>query len=389
MAGRGTPHHLGSHESLLAPSSDPLRTGRGIDAIVVPTTRPPSNLDDVANLVRRLKCPLVTLHSPGKPAADSAARHLPDLELIAIDVPDKADLRLPRLLTSELLTGTPFARDSDLSAKRNLALMLGKMLSWSRVLFLDDDITVVSAESVRRASGLLDVYHAVGFHNSGYPDNSVVCHAYRDAGGEQESFVGAGALAVDITKCDSFFPDIYNDDWFFLVDGDRIRPTTITGQVVQYRYDPFHDPKRAKSEEFGDVLAEGLFWLLDGQRSISDASRVHWRQYLAARKSFIEDVVSMVKVDDLADAEKARRLESLEAALEQLALIKPVFCESYVRAWQDDRQTWRRHIDRLPSGQSLSDAVAMLTPDDAPSLTYIARRPSGLLTAVRLATEDR
>ena len=380
VTGRGAPHHLGSHEKLLAPLSAPLPTGRGIDAIIVPTSRSLSNLDHAADLARTLQCQLVTLHTPGKTTAKSAAAYLSDLELIAIDVPGSTDLRYPQLLTTELVAGTAFARGNDLSVKRNLALTFGTLLGWSRLLFLDDDITVASEDGVRVASGLLDDYHAVGFHNSGYPDNSVVCHAYRDAGGEQESFVGAGALAVDIARFDSFFPDIYNDDWFFLIDGDRIRPTTITGQVEQQTYDPFLHPDRATSEEFGDVLAEGLFWLLDQQRSITEADRAHWRRYLTARQDFIDGVISMVKISDLADDEKARRVRCLEAALRQLALITPALCERYVTAWQRDRVTWRGHIDSLPSGLPLDRALALLTRDGAIPVAYVAQRPSGRST---------
>jgi hypothetical protein len=282
-----------------------------------------------------------------------------------------------------MLAGSPFARDSDLSIKRNLALTLGKIVGWSRVLFLDDDITVVSAEDVRRASGLLDLYDAVGFYNSGYPDNSVVCHAYRDAGGQQKSFVGAGALAVDISRSHSFFPNIYNDDWFFLIEGNRIRPTTVTGQVVQHPYDPFRDPRRAESEELGDVLAEGLFWLIDQGRSVGEANRRYWRKYLAARKDFIEGVVGMVQADhELSDGQKELRTKSLEAALIQLKLISPAFCKKYVKAWQDDRVVWRQHIDSLPSVESLEGAIASLTPEGAPALTYVVRRPSGLIDSV-------
>jgi hypothetical protein len=376
VTSNGGPRHHGSHEELLAQPSDAQPAGRGIDAIIVPTARPLSNLDHVAALARSLKCPLVTLHTVGKTTANDAAKHLPDVELIAIDVPGSADLRHPRLVTSDLTAGTPFARGSDLSLKRNLALTLGKMLTWSRVLFLDDDITVVSADDVRTASRQLDAYQTVGFRNKGYPDNSVVCHAYRDAGGEQKSFVGAGALALDIAVNDSFFPDIYNDDWFFLIDGERIRPTTVAGQVVQHTYDPFHDPQRARSEEFGDVLAEGLFWLLDQERSISEAGRTHWRNYLGARKSFIEGVIGMVKISDLPDDEKTRRIICLEAALEQLELITPALCESYVAAWQDDRQVWRRYIDSLEPGLSLDEALETVSRDSAAPLAHIAHRPS-------------
>ena len=102
----------------------------------------------------------------------------------------------------------------------------------------------------------------------GFPDHSVVCHAYRQAGGEQQSFIGGGALAVEVKRSKSFFPDIYNDDWFFLLDGSKwLQPIAVRGQVIQQPYDPFRTPDRARAEELGDVLAEGIYWLLDQDRS--------------------------------------------------------------------------------------------------------------------------
>ena len=107
---------------------------------------------------------------------------------MSIDVPDAARLRLPRFQTSAMLEGTLFARRSDQSIKRNLALMLARMLGWSRILFLDDDITELVPSDMCRASGLLDTHQAVGLHVGGFPDHSVVCHAYRKSGGEQRAF---------------------------------------------------------------------------------------------------------------------------------------------------------------------------------------------------------
>ena len=72
-----------------------------------------------------------------------------DVDLIAIDVPAPARLRLPDWETSKLLHGAIFARRTDLSAKRNLALLLSHMLGWSRILFLDDDITGLKPDDVR------------------------------------------------------------------------------------------------------------------------------------------------------------------------------------------------------------------------------------------------
>ena len=52
-----------------------------------------------------------------------------------------------------------------------------------------------------------------------YPGNSVVCHAHRLGGGHQDVFASASGLGV---RCDrdelAFFPNIYNEDWFFFAD---------------------------------------------------------------------------------------------------------------------------------------------------------------------------
>lgn len=213
--GRGTPYHHGSHRNLLWSPADSSLDRQGVNAIIVPTARRPAHLSEAANLSLALNCTLVTMHSGKWTSAAEATQRLPaGIDLIAIDVPEPARLRLPCWETSRLLAGTVFARRTDLSAKRNLALMLGHMLGWSRILFVDDDITALNPDDARKASSLLDTYNAVGLQITGFPDNSVVCHAYRQAGGEQQSFIGGGALAVEVNRSNSFFPDIYNDDWF-------------------------------------------------------------------------------------------------------------------------------------------------------------------------------
>jgi hypothetical protein len=338
--------HHGSHRNLLWAVNEPGQ-GQGIDAIIVPTARPPAYLDEAAALAHSLGCTLVTLHSTRWTSAASAARRLPqDVDLLAIDVPDPAYIRLPDWETSRLLTHTVFERRTDLSAKRNMALILSHMLGWSRVLFLDDDITQLNPDDVRRASGLLDTYNAVGLHVDGFPDHSVVCHAYRQAGGSQQSFIGGGALAVHLERSNSFFPDIYNDDWFFLLDDDKaIQPVGVTGAVWQYPYDPFRNPDRARAEELGDVLAEGIYWLLDQGGSATDADRAHWAKFLVRRKCFIVRVLRMVEQDtSLGSADRARRVAALKGSLGRLERITPEFCENYLQAWAADRQRWQRHL---------------------------------------------
>jgi hypothetical protein len=345
MTGARTPNHHGSHQRLVWPA-DGLVPGTKVDAIIVPTTRRVAYLQEAARAARQLGCPLVTLHSGKWTCAAEAIRYVDRrVDLIAIDVPEPAYLRLPDLETTRLLAGTVFEQRSDLSAKRNLGLMLSHMLGWERVVFLDDDIRVPDPDDLSKATGLLDTHAAVGLRIGGYPDNSVVCHAFRDAGGDQGTFVGGGAMAVEVRRNRSFFPKIYNEDWFYLLDsGKRLQSVATVGEVLQYPYDPYR-AERARGQELGDVLAEGIFWLLDQEKTAADGDLEHWRDFLARRQLFIEQVLAMVERSaDIGPAERARMIEALKAALGRLALITPELCVAYLKALVTDQERWRRHI---------------------------------------------
>ena len=383
MAIDETPDHHGSHRNLLWASDD---SGKkcDIDAIIVPTARPPAYLYEAAALADSLSCTLVTLHSMKWTSAAATAKRVPQtVDLIAIDVPDPAHLSLPDWKTSRLLAGTVFARQTDISAKRNIGLALSRMLGWSRIMFLDDDITELNPDDVRRASGLLDIHDAVGLHVGGYPDNSVVCHAYREAGGNQKTFIGGGALTVHLDRANSFFPDIYNDDWFFLLGDKRIQSVGVAGKVQQYPYDPFRNPDRARGEELGDVLAEGLYWLLDQDKSILAADDHYWARFLAKRKSFIERVLRMVQQDQaLGTPDRIRRVEALKGSLGRLALITPALCKNYLEAWTADRQEWHRYLQepsianilKYPDSQRRKHALAALSRPGLPPLRWCTTR---------------
>jgi hypothetical protein len=356
---------------------------RSVDAVIVPTVRRPAYLLQAADLAEKLGCILVTLHSKQWTSADKAIQRLPtSVDLVAIDMPDQAQLRLPHWQTAHFRPDKIFPlmakhQRTDLSAKRNLGLVLSRLLGWSCVMFLDDDLTELNPDDVRRASGLLDTHNAVGMHVCGFHDHSVVCHAYRDAGGQQQSFIGGGALVVQVNRNRSFFPEIYNEDWFFLLDGDKgLQPTAVTGRVVQYPYDPFR-PDRARAEEFGDVLAEGIYWLLDQQLSLAAADEAHWTTYLGIRKQFIKRVLYMIEADDALEvSEKVRRANALRGSLVRLSVITPWLCVGFLRAWQADRQTWRRHLDMLPTGLEMVPALNKLARPGTAPLTW-RYRPRG------------
>jgi hypothetical protein len=364
-------HHPSHRDLLKKPRVEDQRRGK-VDAIVVPTVRPPANLMDAAQLAIALDCPLITLHSGRYTSALAAARRLPaNTDRIAIDVPDRTSLRLPEFATSRILSGTKFDRPTDTSAKRNIGLMLCHMRGWKHIVFLDDDIEIPDPADLERAAGLLDTHNIVGLYVAGFPDNSVVCHAYRLAGGPQKSFIGGGAIVVEAERTCSFFPDIYNDDWFYMLDdAKRLQPVATTGKVIQRPYDPFHRPDRARAEEFGDVLAEGVFWLFDQGKSVQNADLRHWRDFLRRRRTFINHVLSRVEcVTDIEPAEKRRMVEALKAARGRLMFITPELCHDYLQALAADRKLWRSHMESLTDQPSRRAALRQLTRPNSAQLT--------------------
>ncbi|MET9227831.1 hypothetical protein [Lentzea sp. NPDC003310] len=346
VSGIRAQHRLSSHHGLLysAPRDSPQDE---VDAMIVPSVRHPHALKHAVELAFQLKCVLVVLcskHSSARAIARWVAEV--DVPLIAIDTGRRTERLLLRFRTCDLLEKTRFRRFADTSHKRNLGLAVARMAGWERIVFLDDDIEVPDPADLRRAAALTDRFGAAGLNLHGYPDNSVVFHAHREVGGDRNVFVGAGALAVSTRSSPSFFPNIYNEDWFFLLNGESLTPTAVTGIAWQKPYDPFTNDTRARAEELGDVLAEGLFWLLHEGRSLREANTDYWRRYLCKRQNFIIETVNRILMMKASDS-RQRMLNSLKAASGRSQVIRPELCEAFVQAWREDRRTWSYHLERI------------------------------------------
>jgi hypothetical protein len=368
-------HH--SHRGLIQ-EPGPVDRRSPVDAIIVPSVRPEAALVEAGRLAAVLDATLLVLcsrYSRARAVPDRLAR-LSTLRVVAVDFPATGVPHLPVLETSTVLGRSPLQRRADTSAKRNLGLVLARLSGWRNVIFLDDDIEVPDATDLERAAALLDVHDGVGLRMGGFPDNSVVCHANRETGGRQDTFVGGGALAVPADRIDAFFPEIYNEDWFFLLGDDVLRPVSQVGQAVQRDYDPFADPDRARAEEFGDVLAEGIFARLDHGQPIA-AETGYWGEFLAARLGLIERIEKRIDRDT---PRGVQMLRSLRAAKGRLRSIRPIDCVRYIEAWQNDRKTWRDFIadppaiDRLGLDTFTSEAQARGRRRTRPERT--ARQPA-------------
>jgi hypothetical protein len=343
----GPRHHL-SHASLLHRVDHPTQLA-DLDAIIVPTARPTPYLSYALKLAKQLDCPVVALCS-FRASADEAYQAACRLgvQLIATDVHEGA-VR-PAFRTSALLARSRFRRRGDLSLKRNVGLALSKMLGWNRIAFLDDDIRSVLPHDMRAAAGLLDRFSMVGLRNAGFPDNSVVCHALRAVGIKQGMFVGGGAMVVPAGRITTFFPEIYNEDWFFLLSEDGLSRTAVTGRMVQEAYEPFRTTERARDEELGDCLAEGIYGLLDDGGKVDDANHDFWAAFLEDRRAMVDRIIATLPArTNLASEEKRRIAEAMRASHGRRLYITPELCVDYLRALATDRAVWRDHLDRLPT----------------------------------------
>jgi hypothetical protein len=337
-----TSHHS-DHRNLLTVITQAPRSRKPVHAIIVPSARPAPHLDHAIALSQTLDCVLLVLCSKAASAGAVVARARRGMPVVAVDVGGLGPL-LPKFRTSRPPANDVFRPASDLSFKRNLGLLIAKMAGWERVVFLDDDIQVPEPTDLRSAANLTDDFESVGLFNKGFPDNSVVCHAYRQTGRRQGTFVGGGAMAVAAQRTFSLFPEVYNEDWFFLVDCVQFRPTAAYGSVWQQDYDPFADPVRARGEEFGDCLAEGIYALLDSGRRVQDADERFWAAFLEDRRRLIAEIVANLERRPFDFHVKRRMLASMVAAERRRALIRPSDCVEFLSAWKVDRRAWRSRL---------------------------------------------
>ena len=137
-------------------------------------------------------------------------------------IPDKwKHPRLPTRTSAHEFQRANANRESDLSAKRNLGLLLARLHGWNKIAFIDDDIKLATPRTSPASPGNWTSTRWPGWSFPD-PDNSVVCHARRLAGLTQDVFVTGAVLGVHCNSLPlSFFPDIYNEDWFFFARGGR------------------------------------------------------------------------------------------------------------------------------------------------------------------------
>ena len=349
-------------------------TRRGhLDAIIVPASRPAHCLQPAIDLAARLQTQLVILCSK-RTNLDEVTRRVTATRganaLLVTIPPGWSHSGFPERTSSGVFGAAQAGRSTDLSTKRNIGLALARLLGWDKVVFLDDDITWTASLGVLAAQ--LERHLTAGMVVRKHPDNSVVCHARRLAGFDQDVFVSGAVLGVRCSDLPlSFFPDVYNEDWFFFAKEAAAHRLPQGGLAVQLPYDPFASPTRARHEEFGDLLAEGLFALFGEQglggsmdATLKGTTEGYWRQVIEARFDVLEETAGRLKASSGVDRMGRKvnaALESLDAAQHQLVeTISPALCVDFVAAWQDDRADWQAYTSGISTVDRTHDALDLL-----------------------------
>ncbi len=367
----------GSHRSLVPPLPDSSCSGLAGDdpsgLVVVPLARAEPLLETPARIAADLGWPLLLFCSRGNQAV--AVRRIvedawPDVRVTAADLLHRELLRASQQwLTDE----HPAARqrlDVDTNRKRNLGLAVARMINRRWVLFVDDDVLGLSPSHVSQALRHLTTTQetVASWFLKDFPDNSVVHHARRDfLGLDQDVFLSGGALLVGVSDGEPpGFPPIYNEDWLFLFD-PIARARVVAGPAVgQAQYDPY-EAYRAREQEFGDVLGEGLYHLLHVGLPVDVALAAgYWRSVHAKRTKLIQRIIAEIRrrlavvAVESEHARLTRALTALQESRKQLTRATPESLADFVGRWRHDEALWAEYLPKLPQRDTIKEALVYL-----------------------------
>lgn len=419
------------HESMVRPypTYGNLSSRESFDAIIVPQGRPEEHIIRAARLAGKIGSTLISLCSHRADVGDVAnfIGKMPDgpASWYAVDVPPGYSIPDVDLVSDKEIPD--FARKPEtwnLSDKRNVGLAIGKMIGAERIFFLDDDIdmsadTLLSVALALQDNGNVQNYIS-GPKCGGYSDNSAFIHVkaaleefhmptqrfeYRGRGKNNflipgktvtTGMLSGNSLAVNPMKVLEHFPrQIYNEDWLMMYYVLKSKHAFLAPncECSQDAYDPFR-PGRAREEEFGEIVALGLYEDMRTYRPQDTSALVKrdfsdprsWDVMIRERKDenlemmeaigaerdlkYFEDhpefappFPSLTMYEDHQETLKNTLREGLEVA----ELMNGNMIVDYLRAWREDQARWVKMTERLPKAETIKMALSRLALD-----TYIS-----------------
>jgi hypothetical protein len=132
----------------------------------------------------------------------------------------------------------------------------------------------------------------------------------------------------------------------------------MVGESKQREYDPYADPERAVKEEFGDLLAEGLYGRLDHEQALHSAETTYWKAFIKNRRTFHLNVAESLRRHTERDK---------DTKIGRDVQISPELCDTFIKLWQADLVEWRRYMAQLDRTDSIGNAFRHLNLDYAGS----------------------
>jgi hypothetical protein len=229
----------------------------------------------------------------------------------------------------------------DIWSKRNYALLHARLHGYSRILLIDDDV-VATPTVVASAIGLAGVHKLVGARIRGMPDVSVAGHLMGLAGVTSQHFISGHFLALDVEASSQFyFADIYNEDWLFILLNSISWPVGRHGTIFQMYWNPYNGSEaRAVSEEFGEVIVEGVARALLADRATARLDQLeHWHATLEARRRMLDAVAARAPL-----ASMPACLSILCAIQEASSTFTAEGCLEFWKEYQARLPEWRAQV---------------------------------------------
>ncbi len=222
--------------------------------------------------------------------------------------------------------------------KRNFALWYSKNKPYERVLLVDDDIRGLTQAKLNLGSKYLEEYIIAGCFVDDFPDTSVVGHLELMYGTNEYMFLSGSFLYINVVKARGFFPNIYNEDWLFMLDHILDHSICSFGTIQQIPYNPFNDKKRALFQEFGDIISDGLYKLISEKKYDLRYNYRVWKEIIVERRQLLELFKQHFK--------QQTYQQLINTIINVSVTITPDDCLTFIEDRETDTTAWRSFLNR-------------------------------------------
>lgn len=226
----------------------------------------------------------------------------------------------------------------DLPIKRNYVLLYSRKKGYTRILLIDDDIRMLTLNKIKSGNNMLYRYIISGCFIQDSPDTSILGHLQRIIGEQIFPFLSGSFLFLRPFDVKGFFPNIYNEDWLFMLPHIIEHSICSFGNVCQIYSDPFTDPKKASFQEFGDIIADSLYTLIQIGKYEHRYDLEFWEEMIYERRNILKS---------LKQNPKCLCYQSIiDSAININCCIAPEDCLAFINDWEKDIVQWQCFLQK-------------------------------------------